>query len=633
MNEYLISFLLILGHFASRLNGQQQYSGLSIFNCNNTDKTGPSPAFLYSCNGEKHSCQAFLIFRSQSVYNSATTISNLTSSSPAELARVNNIPVSEVLPQSKEVIVPVNCSCSGQYYQANTSYLIQSDYDTYYTIANTTYQGLATCDALEKENPYDALHIGPGMNLRVPLRCACPTKNQTRNGIKFLLTYLVTWDDSIHDLSRRFNVTARSIADANGFIGEDPELSPFTTILIPLPTEPLSSQTKVYSPPVTPYLSTPTQRHKESDKRTYTFVGIAIGSSLGVVSCILFLLFSGSIRGKILEASNRIKNGKNMKNLPANILDRIADFDQELKIYKFEELEEATGSFSARKKLSDSVYHGVLRGKLVAIKKMSKDVKKEVKILQKINHFNLISLYGLCQHDGVYYLAYEFMENGSLKEWLKQKSLPETQSWNTRIRIALDIANGLNYLHNFTAPAYVHKDINSGNILLNSNLRAKIANFSIARSSERTEHSNSSSSTFVLGTKGYVAPECLETSKVTPKVDVYAFGVVLLELITGRDAIFVEDGRDVLLSEAVVSVMAATKAEYAVGHLIDPCLQEKHPLGYIIDNSELALRLMKLGVACLAREPSQRPTMAELISRLMKIQLDVQNPEYSFSVD
>lgn len=638
MNEYLFSFFLILGLLVSRLNGQQQYSGNSIFDCNSTDKTGPSPAFSYSCNGEKHSCKAFLIFRSQSTYNSVTNISNLTSSSPVELARINNISVSEFLPQSKEVFVPVNCSCSGQYYQANTSYLIQSDYDTYYTIANNTYQGLSTCDALKRENRYDALNIGPGMELLVPLRCACPTKNQTRNGIKFLLTYLVRWDDNIADLSKRFRVSARSVAHANGLSEKDPVIYPFTTLLIPLPAEPLSSQTKVYSPPVapppsifSPNTSSPVQKNKELQRGIY--IGIAIGSSFGVLSCILYLLFSNFLRGKTGEPSPKNKEGKKMWNSPANILDRIADFDQELKIYEFEELETATGGFSARKKLSDSVYQGVLRGKLVAIKKMSKDIRKEVKILQKINHFNLITLYGLCQHDGVYYLAYEFMENGSLKQWLKQKSLPEIQSWIIRIRIALDIANGLDYLHNFTSPAYVHKDINGGNILLNSDLRAKIANFSFARSSERGELGNSSSTTFVLGTKGYMAPEYLENGKVTHKIDVYAFGVVLLELITGKDAFSMEDGRDVLLSEAVTSVMAATKAEHGIGHLIDPCLQVKHPLGYIIDHSKLALRMINLSIACLANEPSQRLTMAEVISRLMKIQLDVQKPEYSFSIE
>ncbi|XP_027078651.1 lysM domain receptor-like kinase 4 [Coffea arabica] len=354
MNEYLICFFLIVGHLASRLNGQQQYSGNSVLSCNNTDKKGPSPAFLYSCNGEKHFCPAFLIFRSQSTYNSATAISNLTSSSAVELARINNISISGVLPQSREVIVPVNCSCSGQYYQANASYLIQSDYDTYYTIANNTYQGLSTCDALKRENPYDALDIGPGMTLRVPLRCACPSKNQTRNGIKFLLTYLVTWNDNIADLSYRFNVTARSLADANGFSEKDPVLYPFTTILIPLSGEPFSSQPTVYSSVDAPSPSTPPRRRKESQIGIY--IGIAAGSSFGILSCVLFLIFSHFVRGKINEASLKNKDGNKMQNLPANILDKIADFDQELKIYEFEELEAATGNFSPQKKLSDSVY-------------------------------------------------------------------------------------------------------------------------------------------------------------------------------------------------------------------------------------------------------------------------------------
>ena len=129
------------------------------------------------------------------------------------------------------------------------------------------------------------------------------------------------------------------------------------------------------------------------------------------------------------------------------------------------------------------------------------------------------------------------MENGSLKEWLQKKSCQKFQIWNYRIQIALDVANRLHYLQNFTTPAYVHKDICSDNVLLDRDLRAKIANFSLARSTER-EESRKSSMWSSLGTKGYMAPEYMEYGLVTPEMDIYAFGVVLLELITGKDAVF-----------------------------------------------------------------------------------------------
>ncbi|CAA3007430.1 LYK5-like [Olea europaea subsp. europaea] len=129
-----------------------------------------------------------------------------------------------------------------------------------------------------------------------------------------------------------------------------------------------------------------------------------------------------------------------------------------------------------------------------------------------------------------------------------------------------------------------------------------------------------------------MAPEYLRDGNVTPKIDVYAFGVVLLELITGKEAVFLENGEEVFLSEKIMSTMDGTNANGAIKDLINPRLQVKNSLGFIIDQTEFALRLVKLSVACLAREPENRSCMTEVVSALMKIQLDVQNLE-SFFID
>ncbi|KAA8531790.1 hypothetical protein F0562_006493 [Nyssa sinensis] len=557
------------------------YSANSVMDCNNTDETGPSPAFLYSCNGEKKTCRAFLIFKSQTPYNSVTSISNLTSSDPLELARINNISSLALFPPDKE--------------------------------------GLSTCDSLERENIYGEFDLDAGLKLQVPLRCACPTSNQTVNGTKFMLTYLVSWGDTVPQLSERFNVSAESVAYANGFSEEDPTLYPFTTILIPLPTEPLSSQTIIHYPLVVSPPPAPNPKKKGSKKGLH--FGIGTGIFLTVLCFVLFVVFLHHKRSKTDDGA-----GKKKWILPKDLLVGIASVDQVLKVYEFEELEAATENFSPQKRLSDSVYRGFLRGKVLAIKKTKTDVSKEVNMLTKINHFNLISLNGACKHHGVFYLVYEYMENGSLKDWLHKKSSPEPESWNNRIRIALDVANGLHYLHNFTDPACVHKDINSSNILLNRDLRAKIAHFNLTRSAEGGENGSSSTS-FVLGTKGYMAPEYLETGMVTPKMDTYAFGVVLLELITGREAVFKEDGEEMLLSEVVISIMDRGNAEAELGFLVDPRLQVNNQLGCIIERAKLVLCMVKLSVACLAQEPASRPSMAEGVSTLMQIQLDMQKSE------
>ncbi|XAR73916.1 Non-specific serine/threonine protein kinase [Bertholletia excelsa] len=613
--EFLLCFFMIFLFLTSDVYSQQRYSGNSAVDCNNSDGTGPSPAFLYSCNGQRKSCKAFLIFRSLFPYNSVSTISNLTSSDPLELARTNNVSISSVFPPNQEVIVPVSCSCSGWYYQANTTYVTPTIYETYFIIANNTYQGLSTCSILMRENVYGEFDIGAaGLKLKVPLRCACPTRNQAVDGTKFLLTYLVTWGDSVPGVSKRFNVSARSVAFANGF-SEDPDLFPFTTILIPL-----LSQTIIHHPP--PFYSPPSLPPPRLEKRESTkeiYAGIGAGISVLLLCFVLFV-------GFLLWRRNRVHGkGKKEQVESRDLRVHIAKVGRVMEVYKFKELEAATENFSSENKLSDSIHRGILHEGVVAIKRMSSNAAEEVKILKRFNHFNLISLYGACEHQGVFYLVYEFMKNGSLRDWLHKNCL-EHHSWNHRIQIALDVANGLHYLHNFTYPAYVHKDINSNSVLLSRNLRAKIANFSLARSAEQGENLISSARC-ALRMKGYVAPEYIEAGLVTPMMDVYAFGVVLLELVSGRDAVFQQDGKEIMLSEAVLSVMEGGNAESEIGNLVDPRLQVKNPLGYTMDQSELALRLVKLGVACL-EEPEDRMNIGEVVSALRRIQLDADKWEY-----
>ncbi|PSS30797.1 hypothetical protein CEY00_Acc06082 [Actinidia chinensis var. chinensis] len=624
MKGFFLCFFTTLAFLTSGLRAQQVYSGNDAIDCGNTDETGPNSALLYSCNGERHSCKAFLIFRSQFPYDSVPTISNLTSSDPQELAHINNISNSSPFPPDQEVIVPVCCSCSGWYYQANASYVTSTTNNTYFTIANNTYQGLSTCNILMRENVYGELDLGfTSLRLKVPLRCACPTRNQTANGTRFLVTYVVTWHDSIPKVSKRFNASAISVAHANGFSEEDPMLFPFTTILIPFANPPLSSQIIIPDPPaVSPPLS-PIPRNRKMRKGLC--VGIGTGLSVIVLCFVLFVGFYCYKRRKLHEANG--KEAKNKLQPSKDLLRRIASVDHALKVYEFGEIQAATENFSHQRRLSDSVHRGVLRGKFVVIKRMRTDVSKEIQILKKTNHSNLITLYGACEHHGVFYLIYEYMENGSLKDWLQRETCQELQSWNYRLQIALDVANGLHYLHNFTDPAYVHRDINSSNVLLSTDLRAKIANFSLARSAEQGQNGYSPARC-ALVMRGYVAPEYLEAGLVTPMMDVYAFGVVLLELITGKGAVFQKDGVELLLLEEVMSIMDGGNEDSEFQCLIDPRLRVKHPLGYIIDQSELALRMMKLSVACLAQEPASRVCMSKVVSTLRRIQLDASKFEY-----
>ncbi|KAL5126933.1 LysM domain receptor-like kinase 4 [Glycine soja] len=615
MNHHVV-FLFTLTFLLLSFNAkaQQNYSGNSILSCKNDDKMGPSPSFLYTCNGFNKTCMSFLIFKSKPPFNSITTISNLTSSNPEELARINDVTVLKVFPTGKEVIVPLNCSClTREYYQAETKYVLGQS-PTYFTVANDTFEGLTTCDTLMRANSYGELDLLPGMELHVPLRCACPTWHQITNGTKYLLTYSVNWGDSIKNIAARFNVAAGNVVDANGFSTQTQTIFPFTTVLIPLPSEPVSSMAIIVNgPPAVSPLPVCSSEKCNSRRKLYIVIATTGGSML--VLCVV--LFGGFLcRKRSARFIKRGEQSEKAKKLSSDdIRGKIAIIEHHSKVYKFEEIEEATENFGSKNRIKGSVFRGVF-GKeknILAVKKMRGDASMEVNLLERINHFNLIKLQGYCENDGFPYLVYEFMENGSLREWLSRNRSKEHQSLAWRILIALDVANGLQYLHNFTEPCYVHRNINSGNILLNRDLRAKIANFALVEESESKITSGCAAS-HVVKSRGYTAPEYLEAGMVTTKMDVFAFGVVLLELITGKDSVTLHDGREVMLHAIIVNLIGKENLEEKVSLFIDPCLT-------VTGNSEIvcAPQLVKLGLACLIQEPAERPTMVEVVSSLLKI--------------
>ena len=316
-------------HFTSQFS-TELFRKFSVQNCINKDDEGPSPAFLYTFSGNQ-SCKAFLIFISQPPYNSVTNISNLTISEPGELARINNVTRKAMFPTNSEVIVPVNCYGQGQYYQSHTTYILKPN-DTYFTVASNTYQGLSTCDSLMRENLYHQLNLIPNMVLQVPLRCACPTTNQIANGTMYLLTYLVNWDDTIPDIVDRFHVSTKSILEANGFPDENPNLTPSTTILIPLPTEPSSSETITHHQK--PVMSGSFYNSKNK-RNVYIVLAISLLIVLSVILAAVFLFYKKIFRRfrqkgcKDITVLGRQSNASLRRQSTASLRVEIADLGQD----------------------------------------------------------------------------------------------------------------------------------------------------------------------------------------------------------------------------------------------------------------------------------------------------------------
>ena len=149
---------------------------------------------------------------------------------------------------------------------------------------------------------------------------------------------------------------------------------------------------------------------------------------------------------------------KKLEEESENLAEIISGIGQSFKVYRYKELRSATNGFSPTCCIKGSVYRGFINGDLAAIRKIDGDVSKEIELLTKVNRSNVIRLSGVCFNEGYWYLYYEYAANGNLSDWINIKG--KFISWTQRIQIALDVATGLDYLHSFTSPPHVHKDLN-----------------------------------------------------------------------------------------------------------------------------------------------------------------------------
>ncbi|KAF7123311.1 hypothetical protein RHSIM_Rhsim12G0142700 [Rhododendron simsii] len=290
-------------------------------------------------------------------------------------------------------------------------------------------------------------------------------------------------------------------------------------------------------------------------------------------------------------------------------------------IFKYSELEKATGNFDSKKELGDggfgTVYQGNLKdGRVVAVKRLYEHNYKrmeqfmnEVEILAKLRHPNLVSLYGCTsRHCRELLLVYEYVPNGTVADHLHgDRAKPGSLSWTTRMSIAVETATALTYLH---ASKVIHRDVKTNNILLDNNFFVKVADFGLSRLfPTNVTHV----STAPQGTPGYVDPEYHECYQLTGKSDVYSFGVVLIELISSKPAVDITRHRH----EINLSTMAINKIQnHALHELIDPYL------GFETDFKarEMISEVAELAFQCLQSERDMRPSMEKVLETLKGIQ-------------
>ncbi|KAH7300476.1 hypothetical protein KP509_24G064100 [Ceratopteris richardii] len=309
--------------------------------------------------------------------------------------------------------------------------------------------------------------------------------------------------------------------------------------------------------------------------------------------------------------STRSRTGNNMQVVEAGNL-----------LISIEVLRNVTDSFSQKNVVGKGGFGVVYKGELddgtkIAVKRMEASVinskgleefQSEIAVLTKVRHRHLVSLLGYCIHENERLLVYEFMPLGPLSQHLFEYAKLRLPPLNItrRFSIALDVARGMEYLHSLAHEAsFIHRDLKSSNILLGDDYRAKVSDFGLVR---LASDDKSSIQTRLAGTFGYLAPEYAETGRVTTKSDVFSFGVVLMELITGRKAL------DITAAEESVHLVAwfrrICSASDDFRAAIDSTIE-------ITDESFQSLRIMaEFAKHCTNREPWQRPDMGHAVNVL-----------------
>ncbi|KAM7492367.1 hypothetical protein LguiA_035288 [Lonicera macranthoides] len=513
------------------------------------------------------------------------------------------IPNQDSVQSDSRIRIPFTCDCINREFLGHVfTYNVRSG-DTYDKVANLYYANLTTVPWLERFNFYSPNRI-PDTNARlnVTVNCSCGDSRVSKDYGLFV-TYPLRPGESLDSVASQSNLTADLIRNYN--LGANFSAG---SGLVYIPGRGLSSG---------------------------IIAGISVG---GAVVLLLFAvcLYVGFFRKKKVQEISSLSTATEDQSLQAahasgGTLFKSADptgpgasprltgitVDKSVE-FSYEELSKATDDFSLSYKIGQggfgAVYYAELRGEKAAIKKMdmqaSREFLAELKVLTHVHHLNLVRLIGYCV-EGSLFLVYEFIENGNLSQHLRG-SERDPLPWATRVQIALDSARGLEYIHEHTVPVYIHRDIKSANILIDKNFHAKVADFGLTK---LTEVGSTSMPTRLVGTFGYMPPEYAQYGDVSPKIDVYAFGVVIYELISAKEAIVKENG-SVSESKGLVAlfdeVLGKPDPKEDLGKLVDPRLGENYPLDSV-------RKMAQLAKACTHEKPELRPSMRSIVVALMTL--------------
>ncbi|KMS96468.1 hypothetical protein BVRB_9g224610 [Beta vulgaris subsp. vulgaris] len=567
------------------------------------------------------------------------------------------------------IFVKKNCSCDPRLrkYLTTTTFTVRNGSGLVHDLVNDAYQGLAFLPVSNNSNSRIAR---PGEVVSVRMFCGCSS------GLwNYLMSYVMRDGDTLSSLASRFGVSMDSIEQVNGISNPD-NITVGELYYIPLnsvPGDPYPIETSIPPAPVpTPSMSNvadteSSTNHKGHVPYGWILGGLGVGLAVIVILVLLFIVLKSSICSQDGEESHaKDPNGRNAHkfqilrntsfccasgrfcstsdewkqnvepndhhqiNIPKAIGNDAFEVEKPV-VFTYEDIVAATEGFSESNLLGHgaygSVYYGLLHDQEVAIKRMTatktKEFTAEMKVLCKVHHTNLVEMLGFAATDDELFVIYEYAQKGSLKNHLHDSHNKghTSLSWIMRVQTALDAARGLEYIHEHTKNHYVHRDIKSSNILLDGAFRAKISDFGLSKL-VGTAADGEASATRVVGTYGYLAPEYLSNGLATSKSDVFAFGVVLFELITGKEAVIRTEGMPKGPERrSLVSIMLA-----ALRHVpdsmstsnfrdyIDPNLMDLYP-------HDCVYKVALLAKQCVDDDPILRPDMKQVVISLSQILL------------
>ncbi|KAM7276237.1 hypothetical protein ACFE04_018103 [Oxalis oulophora] len=551
------------------------------------------------CNG---GCDVALASYYVSVGSNLTFISQVMETQTQSILNYNTqLPNQDSVDSDTRVNVPFTCDCiNGAFLGHVFTYNLISG-DTYEKVAYVHYANLTTPEWVRRFNSYDEIGIPDSGTLNVTVNCSCGDARVSKTYGLFV-TYPLRVGESLDSVVNGTSLSSDLVQKYNLGVNFS------------------QGSGLVYIP--------------GKGIRSGVLAAVVVAGVAGLTILAVCIYFGIYRKNRIKEAmlltmSHELTahaghgNGANKTPESSGLVSAASpgltgiSVDKSVE-FSYEELAKETDNFSLANKIGQggygAVYYAELRGEKAAVKKMdmqaSREFLAELKVLTHVHHLNLVRLIGYCV-EGSLFLVYEYIENGTLSQHLRGSGR-EPLPWSTRVQIALDSARGLEYIHEHTVPVYIHRDIKPANILIDKNFRAKVADFGLTR---LTEVGSSSLPTRLVGTFGYMPPEYAQYGDVSPKVDVYALGVVLYELISAKEAIVKANG-SVTESKGLVGLFenALNQADPTndLCNLIDSSLEDNYPF-------ESVRKMAQLAKACTQENPQLRPSMRSIVVALMTL--------------